>query len=276
MNVVQLHERVRFWLDITGTARFENVDLDNAINAAMTMIIENKYMASRANRTGDSFQRTQKVRDELSRLVKVSDSSVTGSITINGSSGSSLIPIASFPSDYKYLLCVAVYDPESNKLNCWPTTYDEIYVLPRNPYRRPRSTVFPKQYFIESDLGISVLHNFNSLTRAEMYYLAIPIKWNYGIEVISGDAIDDNTKLIVTSETLVYASTTYLRGDELTIAAPNLVLTSGTAIKSFVNSDINENLHESIAQSAAINALISIGDSEKVNLLINSMLKLYV
>ena len=96
MNIVQLHDRVRFWIDTVASTRFESDDLDQAINAAIVDITDEKYDQSRLNHRGDSFQRTQRVRDELSNLVKPLDTDGTLGLTNNVGH----VLVDNFPTDY--------------------------------------------------------------------------------------------------------------------------------------------------------------------------------
>jgi hypothetical protein len=261
MNVVQLHERVRFWADVVGSPRFETSDIDNAINVAMNDLVEEKYYPTRIAHSGDSFQRSQRTRDELSALVKESDSSVTGQITLANYTGYSIIPITSFPVGYKYLLAIALYNASGTRYNCWPITYDRINVIDLNPYRRPRLTPIPKQYYNESNIGIKVIHAIvPAPAKAVIHYLAAPIQWQLGPDYPG--SLDNDWQLIVTSEICVYNGVTYLRGDLITIAG-ELFIDSGTVVKVFVNSNINVSLHEEIARKACINLLLSIKEFDK-------------
>jgi len=263
MNIVQIHERVRFWLDRVGTTRFESADIDNAINAAMLSIVEEKYSGSRIA-PGDSFQKTQKLRDELSNIVKISDSSSPG-IVLSNSTGNSLITKASLPADYKYLLAIAFYQTASLKHNCWPLSYDRENVIDSNPYRRVRTGPFPKLYFNESSLGINIKHPFTTTppNKVVIYYLAKPIDFVYGIQRDSTYTFTVNpTPVIVDSLTCVYNGLTKQLGTEFNITAPTSI-TSGTVVSDFTESDINSNVHELIARRGAINCLLSINESEK-------------
>jgi len=269
MNIVQLHERVRFWLDTVGSARFESSDIDNAINTAMEDIVDEKYSPTRIAKSGDSFQRSQRTRDNLSNLVRESDSSVGGQITLQNYSGYSIIPIASFPIDYKYLLAIALYDSSETKYNCWPITYDRINVIDQNPYRRPRLTPMSKQYYNESDIGIKIIHVIvPAPSKAIINYLSKPINWNYGLEWTSVHVYTNGQNIIVTSEFATYNTVRYLRGDVITISAPFLTLTDGTAVDSYTNSNINSSLHEQIARKASVNALMSIKEFDKAKVIV--------
>lgn len=268
MNIVQLHERVRFWTDRVATTRFDPIDVDNAINTAMDSIITEKYEGSKL-KPGDSFQKTQKLRDELSNLVKVSDSSSPG-IVLSNSTGSSLITVASLPTDYRYLLAITYYQTATIKHNCWPLTYDRENVIADNPYRKVRTGPFPKLYYNESNLGIKITHPFGSGTpnKVVIYYLANPVSFYYGLEKTSTYTFTVNpTSVIVVSETVVYNSLTKTLGTKFNITSPTSI-TSGTVTMSYVESDINANLHELIARRAAINLLLVVGENDKaVNLI---------
>ena len=263
MNVVQIHERVRFWLDRVGTTRFESADIDNAINTAMPNIVDEKYNGS-IIKPGDSFQKTQKLRDELSNIVKTSDSSVPG-IVLSNSTGNSLITKASLPADYKYLLAIAFYQTSAIKHNCWPLSYDRENVVESNPYRRVRTGPFPKLYYNESVLGINIKHPFTTTppNKVVIYYLAEPIQFVYGTQRSSTYVFTVNpTSVIVDSLSCVYNGDTKLLGTKFNITAPTSI-TSGTVVSEYTESDINSNVHELIARRGAVNCLISIGENEK-------------
>lgn len=261
MNIVQIHERTRFWLDRVATARFDSFDIDNALNIALNDLVDAKYNGSKLN-PGDSFQKTQKIRDDLSSIVKIGESGST--ITISNSTGSTLITKAGLPADFRYLLCIAFYETATIKHNCWPLSYDRENVVEPNPYRRVRTGPFPKLYYNESNLGIKITHPFSgNPNKVVIYYLANPVQYSYGIERLPAFTFTVNpTSVIVTSETVVYNAVTYLLGTKFNITSP-ASFTSGTVISDFTESDINVNLHEQIARRAAINALITIGEREK-------------
>jgi hypothetical protein len=278
MNIVQIHERIRFWLDIVGSSRFEASDIDVAMNTSQHDMVEERYEASKKMGTGDSFQKTQKLRDELKTLVVYNDTdtdlvlSSSSHIPAGDTTRHALITAASFPEDYKYLLCVAFRDDSTAKAkyNCWPLTYNRQNLLNRNPFRRVRYAPFSKQYFIESNEGIMIYHALPSsldISRIEIFYLKEPIFWHYGIEKTLADTLVVASVVIVVSETAVYNGTTYLRGDEITIVAGHTNITSGTVLDNYTTSDITSVLHEDIARNSAIDLLISIRDFDKVKML---------
>lgn len=261
MNVVQLHERVRFWLDTVGSARFEPFDIDNAVNAAMNDIVDQKYQSSRVAGRGDSFQRSQKLRDELSSIVKAVQINTTGSVS------PALAPKASFPADYKYLAAISVFN--GNTYNCWPLTYDRLNVIQANPYRRPRQVPFAKQYYVESETGISIHHSLSANpTSVTIHYISQPIQWAYGIDYTSSKSFVAGNVVIASSESVVYNGATYLRGTAITIVTGHENITSGTVVYDYTNSNINLPLHEEIARKAATFALISIKEFDKSKALV--------
>lgn len=269
MNIVELHERVRFWLDLVGSARIESSDIDNAVNIAMNDIIDEKYLPLRQLNSNEFFQKTQKLRDELSSLVKESDSSVGGQITFSHFPGYDLIPAVSFPADYKYLLAIATYSSTGTVYNCWPITYDRINVIQDNPFRRVRQTPLVKQYYNESSSGIKITNVIIPVAvKAVIHYLSVPIQWKYGIEYGAGHNFTDNEVIIVTSETAVYNGTTYLRGSQITIVNPFNQITSGTALSQYTNSNINHSLHELISRKASVVYLMTIKEFDKAKAIV--------
>jgi len=268
MNIVELHERIRFWTDLVQSTRFEASDIDNAINAAMNDIVEQKYYSTRKGK-GDSFQRTQKVRDELRTLVKILATDTPGAVLTNYS-GYSEIPYNTYPVDYKYLLCIAIYK-SGVAYNCWPITYDRVNSFPSNPFRRVRLGGFPKAYYNESARGITITHALTAPDKAIYYYLSQATQWAYGIEYGITHSFTNGQNIIITSESAVYNGGTYLRGTEVVAQPiPSLNLTSGTAVSNFVNSDVNSNLHEMIARQAAVNLMITIQKFDQAKAIIEN------
>jgi len=267
MNIVQLHDRVRFFVDTVASTRFESDDIDLAINNSIREIVDEKYDQSRLNHRGDSFQRTQRIRDELSNITKEDDvdgSLHSGTFTMTKNSGYVMLEIGSFPTDYKHLLAIALY-VDSTKYVCWPLTYNRKNVVEKNPYRRVRSGLFNKLYFIESDQGIKILHPFDtaSPTNVEVAYLADPVDSFYGYEKGPSDTVGFNTPCIATLTPTEYNSVEYKSGDTFTTNGVLGVITYGLVVTGFIDPEINGFLHEEIAKRAAANCLLSAGDYEK-------------
>lgn len=276
MNIIELHERTRFWLDLVGSARFESSDIDNGLNIAQNSIVEEKYNSSQKREDLDSFQRTQKLRDELSSLVifkQFSGANLTNSAGIPDyeSSKTCLVKISSYPASYKYLLCIAVCDDDTvkHKYNCWPITYDRINIIKDNPFRKVRLTPIPKFYYIESSAGVTIYHLMATNAKyVDIYYLSNPIQMRYGIEYDSTHVFDIGNIIIVVSDMVVYNATTYQRGDKITIVPGVLQITSGTVVYDYIETNIPLTLHELISRKAAINCLLTIKEFDKAKSLI--------
>jgi hypothetical protein len=260
MNIVQLHDRIRFWTDTVGSARFDAADIDQAANNSIKEVVDEKYDRSKLNHSGDSFQRTQRIRDELSNITKELDTD--GSLTLTNQTG--YVMLTTFPSDYRYLLAIALF-VGTTRYNAWPLTYDRQNTIDSNPYRRTRSGLFPKLYYIESDQGIKVLHPFASTapTKVLIAYLADPVDVDYGTELGPSDIVGLSTSVIASKTTTLYDGTEYKSGDEFTTNGVTDTIDYGLVVKDFVNPDINGFLHEEVAKRAAANCLLTAGDFEK-------------
>jgi len=263
MNIVQLHERVRFWTDTVASARFESEDIDQAINNTIHEIVDEKYSHSRLNHRGDTFQSSQRVRDELSGLVKPLDTG--GTLTLAKNEGN--VRISTFPSDYKYLLAISITVGDDT-YNCWPLTHDRENVIESNPFRRVRQYPNVKCYYIEDTDGIKVLHPFstNDPTKVSIVYLAKPVDVFYGYEKEPLEDMGNLTPFICAFTPTTFTSFDYISGTELETSTPIPGFTSisyGLAVVDFVNPSINGLLHEEIAKRAAANCLLSAGDFEK-------------
>jgi len=264
MNIVQIHDRVRFWIDSVASARFESSDIDQAINNAVREIVDEKYDHSRLNHRGDSFQRTQRIRDELINLVKPIDTD--GSLTLTKLADHVLVTTP--PDDYKYLLAIALY-VGTTMYPCWPLSYDRLTVINRNPFRRVKSTPQAKLYYIEETNGVKIYHPFAEAapTKVKLYYLADPVDAFYGYEKGPADSIGLNTDFICSLSPTDYDGTEYVSGTELTTDGVTAVITYGLAVTDFVNPSINGLLHEEIARRAAMNCLLSAGNFDKYKML---------
>jgi len=264
MNIVQLHDRVRFWIDTVASARFESSDIDQAINNAVREIADEKYDHSRLNHHGDSFQKTQRVRDELSDLVIGLDTD--GTLTLGNFAGHVLV--STFPATYKYLLAIALYVGDT-MYPCWPLTYDRKNIIEDNPFRRVQSTPKAKLYYIEKASGIVIYHPFATAapTKVEIFYLKDPVDVFYGYEKGPSDTIGFNTPMICSLSPTDYDGTEYVSGTALTTDGVTDVITYGLAVVDFVDPDINGFLHEEVARKAAMGCLLSAGNLDKYKVL---------
>jgi len=262
MNIVQLHERVRFWIDVVASTRFEIADINNAINAAVESKILETYEQMLPLNKSDSFQRTQKAREILAPLIYKADKDTTGfSIAANKIS----INIA---ENYQYSLLVSLkVTINDQEYDCEPLTYDKKNRISRNPFRRPRLTPSAKIYYIEENGGIRIVCPVSlAVTNFELYYIKKPGWVGYGIEYDHTHAFEVSNRVLVLSDT-VYNGINYVLGNEIIIEAGHLSITSGLVTFGFIECPLPSFTHEEIARRAAINCLMTAGQAEKAKLI---------
>ena len=262
MNIVQLHDRVRFWTDTVSSTRFDSDDIDQSINSSMIEIVDEKYDRSRPNHYKDTVQRTQRIRDELSNIVKEVDTD--GTLSMVKETDHVLIEVASMPSDYKYLLTMALYVGDE-KYDVIPITYNRKNVVQKNPFRRIQSGTFNVLYYDELNTGIKIHHPFaqTAPTKVELDYLAKPTDVFFGYEHPATDPIGATTAFITTLSPTSYKSVEYVSGTQLITDGVDLSVDYGNYTVSFVNPEINGFLHEELAKRAAAGCLLSAGNYEK-------------
>lgn len=261
MNIVQLHERVRFWIDSVASTRFESEDIDNALNVAIDSKILESYDQHRPNNKSDSFQRTQRLRDILGPIVTKA-TKVTSGFSLTAAN---MITIAS-TANYQFLVSLGI-KIGTVVYECIPLTYDRKNILYKNPFRKPRMTPTVRMYYNEVDGNIEITHASTlALTDFELYYIKTPDTVNYGIEYDSTHAFAAGQEIIAVEET-VYNGVTYKIGEKITISNPILNITSGLVVYSYTNCNLRSIIHEEISRRAAINCLMTAGQTEKAKLL---------
>lgn len=256
MNIVQMHFKTEFFLDSVRSPRFNIDKMDNAINSAINDIVLDRYHNIRAQPKEYAFQTSQRLRDELSRLVKKATVSASGGI----------LPSASFPADYMLLLSLKA-NISGQWINTIPVTYDELNVLEMNPYTNPSISPPERIYRIEDQLGLRVIFgDIGDLISGEMNYIAKPVTVSIGTEVsppsgavtsISGAGV---VIIAYVNSSLNWitpdggASFTLKAGESYTIGTnseTSVSLTSGIVFKNPTNTDLPELLHEEICRKAA-------------------------
>lgn len=262
MNIVQIHERVRFWIDAVASTRFEIADINNAINAAVESKILETYEQMLPMNKSDSFQRTQKAREILAPLIDKAVSGTTG-FTLTGNKIGIQIG-----DNYPYSMLVSLKATiNSIEYDCEPLTYDRKNRISRNPFRRPRLTPSAKVYYIEEAGGINVIHSHTSpISNFELYYIKKPGSVGYGIEYDHTATFAIGNRLLVLADT-VYNGANYVLGNEIIVVAGHLSITSGLVTFGFIECPLPSFTHEEIARRAAINCLMTAGQTEKAKLI---------
>lgn len=266
MNIVQMHETVRFWLDTVRSPRQETEEIDRAINLVIDKLVEEKYEYLSMIHPRDSFQKTQKVRDELGRLVKRITVANGGAAVTVGIKETDIV--LSEPDSFRHLLDLSVVISD-DKYVCFPIDLNHKNMVDRSPFKRPRITKAPKIYYFEREGNFTIMHPANSvISEVDFYILRNPVPVKYGIEYDeSGPGFGSGEKVIVAKKGTVYSAVSYSIGDVITIGSGILNIDSGLVVSNFVNCELNITLHEEIARRAAIEILRATGEERKVAML---------
>jgi len=264
MNIVEQFERIKFWLDVVASPRFDISVIENALNDALFSVTDSKYESSQKQLSQDSFQRTQKVRDQLSNLVATPEGWIDGGAAVVEPFQNTYTVSLTSEEKYRYLLCARGKSVlTTNIFNLWPLTYNRKNMVTNNPYRKPRSTFFGKWYYIEkgSDLIIYTPTTETTIT-VEVYYLKNPDKARWGNEYTSAKQFIQGN-VVIPLETTVYGNQTYKLGQNFTIASTPLTITSGKVLFDHEETDLNQQTHEAVCRIAALNLLLTTRETDK-------------
>jgi hypothetical protein len=268
MNIVQLHDKVRFWTDHVGSARYDSDDIDIALNTSINQIQKEKYDKTKLNHRSESFEKTQAVRDELSEYIVLIDKSTSPAITLSNETG--YVSVTNRPTNYRYLLSIKLV-VGSVEHNCMPLPRNRKNVISKNSFRKITDNAYDRCYYEEVPGGIKVYHPWTftapvfATVDVKLEYLKKPTDVYYGTEFTDGTGAV-STASICTLTPSDIDSTVLKLGDEFTTANP-VVFSYGAYVQGFVNPEMNSALHEEIAQKAAINLMIASGNVERLNLL---------
>jgi len=268
MNIVQLHERVRFWVDIVASTRFDSQSIDNGINVAIDSKVRESYDQNRPMNRSDAFQRVQRVRDELGPLVKDMRNEAGLSIVVSlvpvGTPGKVIVTITDDLTDFGWLLSMRMHDDTYTEwYPVFPISHNRKDVVKRNPYRRVRVTPESKAYYYEENGGWVIDHLFPDISDVQIYYLATPAIVNYGVEYNSTKSFSEDDEIIAVEET-VYDGNTYKIGEKMTVTL-NPSITSGLVVFDYTECDVRKTTHEEISRRAAMNCLTAARQYDKVN-----------
>ena len=182
MNIVQLHHKTLFYNDSQLSPRFKKAQVDDAINSAINTIILDRYDNIKKAEKDYSFQTSQRLRDELSSLVKQPAADIAA---VTG-----VLPRTSFPTDYSLLLSCKILISGTTWINAIPLTYDELNIVEQDPFRRP-SIEYPQRiYRIEREDGLEIIiGEIGEVTQGKIWYLATPTIVTLGTEVASGSHV---------------------------------------------------------------------------------------
>lgn len=173
ITLTDIQNRFEYWLDLVNNPRYEDDDFYHSVNQAMDDIIEELYDPIRQNKSSQTFQGTQRVRDKLQTLVK--GHTFSGAEISSSKIALRSAIIASDPY-YSYLLyadALITYSGDQDTYHCNPTTFDELSKMQNNSFKMPQYGENPQIYWIEKQTGWEVIFPTGSvLDEFVIWYLA--------------------------------------------------------------------------------------------------------
>jgi hypothetical protein len=247
MNIIQLHQKVKFIIDHKFSPRFRLSDYDDAINTCIGQIVKDRIGNIKQPGKPYSLQSSELLRDELYTLVKNSSPlAVNGNkvpITIGGNQN--------YPADFYTLINLKV-NISGQEYVCYPTTYHEADTNRKDPFKRATTNYPDKVYNIEDATGQTIDWGLKgTLISASMQYLSQPVKVNSGIVIKIGDLLPLGTQVISTSDATKYDGITYKTGVLFTFTNATIGLSSGSAVYNWVDHNLAVTLEEEVAMAAA-------------------------
>lgn len=253
MKIVEMHMRVRLYLDRQNTPRFrKNFHIDQALNIAHNRYIDNIVGPKQKN---NGIQLNQDLRDKLSNLITIASPA--------------LVPVAntiniSTLTDYRNALWLMV-NTNIGMRNCRPVLENEYPVLQDNSFEAPTEE-FPIYREIGKDLIVSPnpLPGFNT---SEFTYLKNPatVLWSE-INIFAGPAVlVAGKEYYVLSGTVTHNAVNYNQGQYF--VAANTTLAGTGIVNEVINSTINDNAHEEICIMAAKYLAGEVDDAGRYNFL---------
>ena len=254
-NIIQLHERVKFWMDISRNARFHYKLVDAAINVAIDSIIKNRFIPNTLNNKEGvldirGFERTKNIRDELVPLVKKKE------ITV--SSNTLLFSDQNFPADYAYYTLIEL---EINGTKFYPAEIDQerLRSLKEDPFARPSTDFCDQTYFQELSDGFTFFVGGSTVSKVTLYYLGKQTTVFYGFEKTLVN-ITNGKDIIISQNSCTLGGVSMNIGTKTT--RPASLSTEEQAILAvydWVDSNMPDVLFDEIAQRAAETLLLTVG-----------------
>lgn len=253
MNIVQIHQKSKFYLDSVRSPRFPHSTVDKAVNTAINTIVNDRYDAIRRAEKDGSFQVSQRLRDEIYTLVYPG--------TVTPVAGTKRFDIKAVYKTY-WLLASMKVNISGKEINTIPLTYDELNVIEVNPFSRPSIDYPERVYRIEAYDGVTVdFGPIGNLNSASIYFIKEPVTVELGT-VLEAGVIENSTMIICYMDGQIdykdengnVTESHFLKeGEELTIYTPGgyAEIVSGIYVKDYVNSDLPTMLHEEICKEAA-------------------------
>ena len=266
MNIVEMHNVVSSITDQVSRTRFEDWQIDQAINFASENIVKNRYDKESVRGLDQMyFDKNAQVRDELRNSIK--------SEKINMSNNT--IPKSSLPDNYWIMVDLEVKFEDGKISYPYPVSYNQSRSLNKDPYLRPNNEEPLRCYIKEVDGDKQIIHNREyNVNQVTLYYLAHPKKvtigerYTFNEEKGSKYGFTGSIRFVAGSRLKLdhdYVGTYYIAMYE--IPNINMALTTITGIlyldSSLVNSDLPDILHQEICNDAAQILLQQASDYKK-------------
>lgn len=245
-NIVDLEERMMEYVDRARSARFTNLEKDNAINTAIDWFFYDRYDNIK-QRKAYSFEFIQRVRDDLRTLIKTVPLAPSGNIV-------------SYPSDYRHELSFDII-VNGNQVSCRKVSYDEYRIIYSNSFETP-TTQYPVNY--EDQNGINVdFGGVGTFTSSVLSYLIHPAKVFVSNTNISAgpSVLTIGQTYYVNSGSVTVNSVTYNQGQDF-VATVTAMTGTGTVIN-IVNPNLPQHTWEELAKYGAQVLTGSISDFNK-------------
>ena len=233
-NIVDLQERMLEYLTRAKSARFSNLEKDNAINTAIDWFFYDRYDNIKQKKAY-SFEFIQRVRDDLRTLIK----------TITLTPAGNLI---TYPSDYRHELSFDIV-VNGNQVSCRKVSYDEYRIIYSNSFQEP-SVQYPVNY--EDQNGINVdFGGVGTFTSGILSYLIHPAKvFVSTVNISAGPTVlTIGQTYYVNSGPVTVNSITYQTGQDF-VATVTAMTGPGTVIN-IVNPNLPQHTWEELAKYGA-------------------------
>lgn len=251
MNTIQTLNRVNFYNDVTRNARWTFQEVTQAVNDAIYDFID-RNLGSMEDRSPDSFQSTQLIRENLRNLIKTATITPTNGTVVTNRYYSVTPSHITLPSDYYSFVTLNVLIDGFTDYSR-PTTYNESGPLFKDSFKHPTNN---KTYFNEDATGLKIYRGVGgTFTSATLEYIRETVNFNLSDEnylIDAGGAVLVIGLSYIATQTSVSAGTLYNIGDQFT--AVSATLTSGQVILSTLLSpiDLPVKEHDNIAKMASV------------------------
>jgi hypothetical protein len=249
MNAIVTLNRVNFYCDVTRNARYSFLEINSAVNDAITAYIDFK-VGDESHRNPENFQWIQQIRDDLYTLIATATPSVTNGTAVTNKYYSSIPSHFNYPADYFQFISLRT-TVSGISTYARPTNYNEIGPLLEDSFKHPTNE---KPYFNETATGFTVWRGTTGTMTAFFEYIKLPTEFSVGQDsylINPGGAVLTNGLSYIAVEVSVQNGVTRQIGTQFT--AVGTALTSGQVILASNTSAIPlpEKVHEEIAKRAA-------------------------